>query len=81
MTTVAPARILGMEDKIGTLRVGAEADVTVLELLEGDWLFRDVTGATACSKLALAPRFALKAGEVMPLDYGPRPWGWAPESR
>lgn len=81
MTTAGPARILGMEGKIGTLRVGAEADVTVLELLAGDWLFRDITGATATSSLALTPRLTVRAGEIIPLDYGPRPWGWEPERR
>lgn len=81
MTTVGAARILGMEDKIGTLREGAEGDVTVLELLDGGWLFRDITGATATSQLALAPRLTVRAGEVIPLDYGPRPWGWEPERR
>ena len=80
MTTLAPARALGMEDEIGTLKPGRVADISILEVVEGEWLFRDITGASQRGTLALRPCAAVRAGDVMPLDYGPRPWGWLPEN-
>jgi dihydroorotase len=40
-TAEAPARVIGQAGKLGTLRVGAEADVAVFELLGGDYEFYD----------------------------------------
>ena len=39
--TEAPARVIGQVGRLGTLRVGAEADVGVFQLLEGDYEFYD----------------------------------------
>ena len=80
MTTARPAQALGMQDEIGALKAGRVADISVLEVVEGDWVFRDVTGASQRGTLALRPCAAVRAGDVMPLDCGPRPWGWLPES-
>ncbi len=80
MTTSRPAEVLGLEGEIGTLEVGRVADVSILEAVEGNWLFRDITGGTQQGSTAIRPWTAIRAGEVMPLDYGPRPWGWLPES-
>jgi len=79
MTTAAPAEALGMQDKIGALSPGRVADISILEVVEGDWIFRDITGAAQRGRLALRPCAAVRAGDVMPLDHGPRPWGWLPE--
>ncbi|MEX0761310.1 MAG: amidohydrolase family protein [Dehalococcoidia bacterium] len=79
MTTSRPAEVLGLEGEIGTLEVGRVADVSILEAVEGNWLFRDITGGTQQGSTAIRPWAAIRAGEVMPLDYGPRPWGWLPE--
>lgn len=81
LVTFGPARILGESGNIGGLREGAEADISVLEVIEGDWLFRDITGAIAESPTAIVPRHMIRAGALIPTDHGPRPWGWAPESR
>lgn len=80
MTTSAPAKVLGMSDNIGAIAEGREADLSVLDLADGDWLFRDATGAIARGRQALTPAFAVRAGEVVPVDFGPRPWGWLPET-
>lgn len=39
-TTIAPARIMGREDGLGTLRVGATGDIAVFEMQQGhfEWL-------------------------------------------
>ncbi|MDQ1281543.1 MAG: Amidohydrolase/deacetylase family metallohydrolase [Thermoproteota archaeon] len=36
-STIAPSQILGKENEIGTLKVGAEADITVFKLEEGEF--------------------------------------------
>ena len=67
MTTVNPAKALGEEDKRGSLKPGMSADITVLELLQGDYLFGDGTGGEIMhGKLLLEPRMVFKAGEAMP---------------
>ncbi len=80
MTTAAPAKALGLSAEIGALVAGRIADVSILEVVEGEWLFRDVTGGTHVGAQAVKPVACVRAGEVMPIDYGPRPWGWAPET-
>jgi dihydroorotase len=80
MTTSRSAEVLGLGEETGSLSVGGVADVSVLEAVEGEWLFRDVTGGTNRGSLALRPVACVRAGEVMPIDYGPHPWGWLPES-
>lgn len=79
MTTSAPAQALGMSDVLGSLQVGREADISLLEAVDGDWLFHDVTGAKKHGRYAIRPVCAIRAGEVAPLDFGPRPWGWLPD--
>ncbi|GBD11309.1 Deacetylase [bacterium HR23] len=79
MVTVNPARAIGMADQLGSLAVGREADITALRLVNGKFLFRDTKGNTLTGDRALVPALCIRAGEVMPLDWGPRPWGWLPE--
>lgn len=78
MTTANPARILGVHDRLGSLAVGRQADITVLELSEGEWEFRDTSGNRLTGARALVPAATVKRGRVMPLDWGPHPWGWLP---
>jgi dihydroorotase len=80
MTTRNSAKVLGMEGEIGGIARGEEADLSVLSLATGDWIFRDPTGGTATSTQAIVPEFAVRTGIPQPLDPGPRPWGWLPES-
>lgn len=79
MTTSNAARAIGMETEIGSLAEGRVADVSVLEVVEGDWLFRDNFGGTLRGRSAIVPRLAIRAGAMMPVDYGPHPSGWLPE--
>lgn len=79
MTTSNAAKILGIEDETGTLAVGYDADISILEPVGGDFLFRDPTGATLKGSIALRPVTTVRAGHVMPVEFGPRPWGWLPE--
>ena len=45
--TQRPASAIGMSDTIGSLRVGADADVSIIRLLERDVLLTDAKGATS----------------------------------
>ncbi|HAL47304.1 MAG: amidohydrolase/deacetylase family metallohydrolase [SAR202 cluster bacterium] len=80
MSTANPAEALGMGDTLGTLAVGRGADITVLEEATGDWLFHDTEGGTLRGDKALAPVATVKDGEVFTADWGPRPWGWLPDT-
>ena len=79
MSTVNPASALDMEDTLGSLAVGREADISVLEEATGSWLFHDTEGATLAGDKALIPVLTVKSGEVFTAEWGPRPWGWLPE--
>jgi dihydroorotase len=65
--TATPAKIVGMAGRIGTLAPGAEADVAVLDLVEGDFSFVDSHGVERKGELRLAPRVVLKAGREYPV--------------
>ena len=80
MTTVNPAKALDMEDTLGSLAVGREADITVLDEVTGDWIFHDAVGGTLNGAQALVPVVTIKGGKVFSPDWGPHPWGWLPES-
>jgi dihydroorotase len=60
--TTLPARFLGLEGEIGTLRPGACADVTVLERIEGQFPLTDTLGVTERGRWHLEPRHVLRAG-------------------
>ena len=80
MTTANPAQALGMEDTLGSLAVGRPADISVLKEKTGDWLFHDTEGNTLRGDKALVPAVTIKDGEAYSPDWGPRPWGWLPDS-
>ena len=80
MTTTNPARALGMEDTLGSLAIGKPADISVLKEETGDWLFHDTEGNTLRGDKALVPIVTVKEGEPYSPDWGPRPWGWLPDS-
>ena len=80
MTTANPAQALGMEDTLGSLAVGRPADISVLKVETGDWLFHDTEGNTLRGDRALVPVVTIKDGEAFSPDWGPRPWGWLPDS-
>ena len=79
MCTANPAKAIGVEERLGSLAVGRQADVSVLRIEEGDWSVRDVLGATLKVTKAVMPALTLKGGEVFAPEWGPRPWGWEPD--
>jgi dihydroorotase len=66
--TSNPARMVRMRDTLGTLVVGREADVSVLNLLRGRFTLSDNSGETLVTDQMLTPDFALRAGRRVPSD-------------
>jgi dihydroorotase len=62
--TATPAKILGLEGEVGTLRPGARADVALLELRDGDVELRDTDGNAVVAKRRLLARTTLRDGRV-----------------
>jgi dihydroorotase len=55
MTTTAPAKIINRAPKIGTLQVGASADIAIMELVEGPVSFVDTRNNKRDGKVFLKP--------------------------
>ncbi|MDA0733605.1 MAG: amidohydrolase/deacetylase family metallohydrolase [Chloroflexi bacterium] len=79
MCTINPAKALGEEVRLGSLGVGKQADVSVLEIKDGDWLVYDVLRVSRKVQKAFVPVMAVKRGEVFEAGWGPRTWGWEPD--
>jgi hypothetical protein len=79
MSTANPAKAVGLEDRLGSLAVDRQADISVLDLREGDWVVKDVVGASLRVQKAFVPFVTVKRGRVFQPDWGPRPWGWEPD--
>ncbi len=80
MTTASPAKVLGLQDQIGAIAVGRDADLTILDLIEGDFTFTDTTGQAFRGGYGLVPVHTVRAGESHSPGWGTHPWGWLPES-
>lgn len=66
-TTIRPARALGLDDEWGTLSVGRKANISVLELTDGDyWFFDGNAGNSIHTNKLLEPRMVLHEGVIMP---------------
>ena len=63
MVTTHAARMIGMQDSLGALRVGATADVSVLADERGRWTLTDNEGTRVTAERMLEPLFCLRAGE------------------
>jgi len=64
-STTKPAEVLGKQDMIGTLKVGACGDVTVLKLEEGRFPLVDVKGEGRICKQRLIVTKVIKSGEII----------------
>ena len=69
-TTSGPARILGIADRLATLRPGAEGDLCVLDLREGEHAFIDCARQVEIGARRIAPIHVIKAGRLC--SQGPR---------
>src|SRR5262249_50291854 len=80
MTTIAPAKALGMGDKLGGLAVGREADITIFDVVPGRWRFTDTVNHVWSGDKAIVPVRSRRAGEVSAPGWGPHPGGWPPDT-
>ena len=73
--TANPAKMLGMEEEIGTLQPGREADVSVLEVLTGRFRLSDNSGEEVVAERLVVPHWCMRAGRVHRADSPlvPRP--------
>jgi dihydroorotase len=73
MTTINPARALREEDKIGSLKPGMEADVSILELSSGKWKLEDAKQQTIEATQMIMPSLTVKSGQVIPAQPVAKP--------
>jgi dihydroorotase len=68
MATSNAAKLLRMEDTIGALRPGMDADISVFRVLNGEWTLRDSNGKEVVAKQLLHPESVVRAGTVIGTD-------------
>lgn len=69
MSTAAPARVIGRIPKHGTLQVGAPADLSFLDVVEGPVEFVDTMGNKRSGKMHLKPAGTVVAGVAFGRPY------------
>ena len=62
--TVDAARAVGWQDRIGSLEVGREADIAVLQIVDDPVTLHDSVGAEKLHKQRIAVKWTVRAGEV-----------------
>lgn len=75
MTTINPARLIGKVEKLGTLQLGAPADVAIMELIEQQITFEDTRKHQRVGKVMLKPFQTVRAGRPFGVPY-PQPFGY-----
>lgn len=68
MVTANPAKVLRMEDTLGSLQPGYEADISVLKIETGKFKLLDNSGAEEISDRLVRPVLCLKAGRRIDAD-------------
>ena len=62
--TINPARVIGWQDRIGSLEVGREADIAVLQVVNEPTKLHDSVGGELTVNQRIAPRWTIRRGEV-----------------
>jgi dihydroorotase len=62
MATINPAKVINRAPKLGTLQIGAPADVAIMELVEGDVSFVDTRNNARTGRAYLKPVQTVTAG-------------------
>jgi dihydroorotase len=62
--TVDAARVIGWQDRIGSLEVGREADIAVLQIVNEPTKLRDSVGGEKTHAQRIAAKWTVRAGEV-----------------
>jgi len=64
-STARPAEVLSKQDEIGTLKIGACADLTILKIQKGKFTFFDVKRDGRIGRRKLAATNVIRKGEVV----------------
>ena len=64
MATTSPAAAIGWEGRLGTLRVGSEADIALLRPVDGPVMLVDAMGEKRTGQMLLRPEATIRAGIV-----------------
>ena len=64
MATINPAKAIREDNRIGSLKPGMVADVSILQLLSGRWQLRELEDAMETNRL-LSPVTTVKSGKVI----------------
>src|ERR1700730_3614138 len=75
LATMNPGRLIGRVDKLGTLQVGAPADVSVMQLVEEKVTFVDTRGNRRPGERWLKPLHTVRAGRSFGRPYA-QPFGF-----
>jgi dihydroorotase len=62
--TINPARAVGWQDRLGSLEVGREADIAVVQVVGESVKLKDSVGAEMIALQRIAPRWTIRRGEV-----------------
>jgi dihydroorotase len=62
--TINAARAIGWQDRLGSLEVGREADIAVLQIIDDAVRLRDSVGAEKLHQQRIAAKWTIRAGEV-----------------
>jgi dihydroorotase len=63
-STIAPARVIGWQDRIGSLEVGREADMAVLKIIDEPTKLRDSVGGEWSVNQRIAAQWTIRAGKL-----------------
>ncbi len=63
--TCNPAAAIGYQNELGSLKIGTNGDITVLELENGEFLFQDCFGNELAGEKRLVPVITIKDGEII----------------
>ena len=79
-STSSAASTLGLDGELGAIAVGRDADLSIIDVVDGDFTFTDTTGQAFRGGYGLVPVRTVKAGEEFSPGWGTHPWGWLPAS-
>jgi dihydroorotase len=65
LSTHSPAQLMGWDDRIGSLAVGREADITLFRVVDGDFEFTDSEGAKERATRDLEVVATVRAGKTV----------------
>ena len=72
LSSCAPAKVIGRQDDLGTLKPGTVADIAILEERSGSFEFTDSYGGTRTGKTLLNAACTIRRGKIVPGGGGLR---------